>query len=384
MRPGIPEKTSPVVAWIVVSASLWVLVGPVLTNDFVEYWAAGSLNLAGDNPYDPGAMLEVEQAVGYAGDRVVMMFNPPLVLTVVMPFGALPYRIAARLWLALLGAALIWSCTILWDLSGGDTRRRWLVYACCIWFVPTLLSLILGQISILSLLGLALFMRFLRDGRMLAAGMTTVLLAIKPHLLYLVGFAIIVWWSRSRDKRFLSGVVLAGAVSCLVPVVFNPHVYAEYLQLDRWELLRDYSSSTLGAALRLVSGEIDRFRLQFIPMIPGVAYLAARLWSKRLEAWDWEREMPMLVAVSVATAAYGWVFDQVLLLVTAIPMIVVSIRERGWRLAVVVGFGTATTIATFYLASQDVNYFWYFWLPVVFVVAGFVVLESEVERVSGG
>lgn len=383
MRTGKPGKTGPVVAGIVLCSALWVLVGPGLTNDFVEYWAAGSLQLAGDNPYDPVAMLELEQAVGYAGDRVVMMLNPPPVLTFVMPFGALPYRTAALLWLTLLGSALVWSCTILWDLAGGEPRRLWMVYTCCIWFVPTLLSLLLGQISILPLLGLALFMRFLRDGEMLAAGMATVLLAVKPHLVYLVGIAIIVWWIRSRDMWFLSGVVLAGAFCCLVPLVFNPRVYEEFMLFDRWELLKDYSSSTLGAALRLTFGEIDRFRLQFLPMIPGLAYLVVRLWNRRSEEWDWEQEMPMLVAVSVATAAYGWVFDQVLLLVTAIPMVIVSIRERGWRLAVLVGFGTATLIAALSMALLDVNYFWYFWLPVVFVVAGFAILETGPQGARG-
>src|SRR6266481_6343587 len=54
---------------------------PVL--DFVEYWAAGRLFLAGDNPYSWDAMLELEKSVGMepyvspdTGEEMpLMMFN---------------------------------------------------------------------------------------------------------------------------------------------------------------------------------------------------------------------------------------------------------------------------------------------------------------------
>ena len=146
--------TGVAVAGFVLGIVVLLLFGPTMMNDFVEYWAAGALNLSGRNPYDPVLMLELQRSVGYAGDRALLMLNPPPVLTLVMPFGALPYRPAALLWLLLNTAALVWSCTILWDLAGGPRRLRWVAYICGVVFLPTLLALLLGQISILLLLGL--------------------------------------------------------------------------------------------------------------------------------------------------------------------------------------------------------------------------------------
>jgi hypothetical protein len=159
------------VVGIALGTAVLLLFAPPMMNDFVEYWAAGRLNLAGENPYDPVLMLELERSVGFAGDRALMMLNPPPALTLVMPLGALPYRQASVLWFVLHTAVLLWSCALLWNLAGGPRRMRWVAYLCGVIFVPTLFALFLGQISILLLLGLVLFLRFVRDGRMTAAGL---------------------------------------------------------------------------------------------------------------------------------------------------------------------------------------------------------------------
>src|SRR3954449_5872055 len=56
--------------------------------DFVEYWAAGRLNAAGENPYDPERIHEVEHEAE-EHPNTVLMWNPPWTLTLVMPFGLL-------------------------------------------------------------------------------------------------------------------------------------------------------------------------------------------------------------------------------------------------------------------------------------------------------
>ena len=360
--------TGVAVGGIVLGIVVLLLFGPTMMNDFVEYWAAGALNLSGQNPYDPVLMLELQRSVGYAGDRALLMLNPPPVLTLVMPFGALPYRPAALLWLLLNTAALVWSCTILWDLAGGPRRLRWVAYICGVVFLPTLLALLLGQISILLLLGLALFLRFVREGRMVAAGAATTLLLVKPHVVYLVGAALVVWWLRSRDRRVLLGVALGG-IGFLVPLAFNPAVYAQHFELSQVVSLTHFPTSTLGSLLRLAARDPNRFGLQFVPMVLGLAYLATRLRRSRFAEWDWDREMPLLVVVSLATAAYGWVFDQVVLLVAAIPMFAVAIRAGGVRLVAMIGFWTVTGAIAFTQAFRGVNSFWYFWIPFAFLLA---------------
>jgi hypothetical protein len=60
-------------------------------DDFVEYWAAGCLNVLGGDPYSGEQLFELQREVGWAKDVPLMMWNPPPALTIVMPFGLLPY-----------------------------------------------------------------------------------------------------------------------------------------------------------------------------------------------------------------------------------------------------------------------------------------------------
>jgi hypothetical protein len=357
-----------------VGVAVLLVYAPPMMNDFVEYWAAGSLLLAGQNPYDPALIFAVEQSVGYTGDRALMMINPPPALTLVMPFALLPYHQASVLWFVLNAVALLWSCAILWDLAGAPRRQSWVAYASGVVFVPTLFALLLGQISILLLLSITLFLRFERDGRMIAAGAATTLLLIKPHVVYLVGVALVAWWLRHRDWRVILGVAL-GSIGLLVPLVFNPAIYSQFAELTRNESLTHFSTSTLGTLLRLAARDPSRFGLQFVPMVLGFAYLAARLRRTRDSAWIWEREMPLLVVVSLATAAYGWVFDQVVLLVAATSMFAVAIRSGGIRLAAMSAFWMGAGAIAFTQAFMGVNSLWYFWIPFAFLAA-MIVLGS--------
>ena len=342
--------------------------GPLLISDFVEYWAAASLTLEGQNPYDPALMLAKENAAGFSGTQPLLMLNPPPVLTLVLPFGALPYRQAALLWLIVNTVALLWCCIALWDLAGGARGLRWVAFCCGLAFVPSLFSLRLGQFSILLLLGLTLFLRFERESRLTAAAAASTLLLIKPHVVFLVGAALAAWWIRTRDRRFLLGAV-ALIIMILVPLGFNSEVYGQYLQMSRTETLAHFSTSTLGTLLRIAVGDPSRFGLQFLPMVLGFAYLATRLRRYRNAEWDWGREMPALVTVSVATAAYGWVFDQVVLLVAGLPLLASAFRTGGIRLVAMLAFWLGVGAVAFAQAYFAVNSFWYFWMPHAFLVA---------------
>ena len=68
--------------------------------DFTEYWTAGRLNANGENPYDGTKMRDVQRSLGL-DDTAIMMWNPPWTLTLVMPLGLLPFRMAYGAWVLL-------------------------------------------------------------------------------------------------------------------------------------------------------------------------------------------------------------------------------------------------------------------------------------------
>src|SRR5262245_47955557 len=72
--------------------------GYKLPKDFPEYWAAGRLNLRGENPYDPARLLAAQQTADPGRRDAVMMWNPPPSLAVYMPLGLLAAPWASLLW----------------------------------------------------------------------------------------------------------------------------------------------------------------------------------------------------------------------------------------------------------------------------------------------
>ena len=293
-------------------------------DDFVEYWAAAKLTLAGENPYDPALLLPLQQAAGRDTDEAIMMWNPPWSLAVVLPLGLLPAREAQLLWLALNLVVAGFCGDRLWLLLGGSPARRWVGWAVTLAFLPTLFALQSGQISLLLLLGAVLFLECERRGWPVLAGAATVLLAIKPHLAYLVWVAILADAVCRWRVGVIFGGVVAGSMAVLIALAFNPHLLNQYADALGNRPPAQWVSPTLGTLLRLAFGE-ERFRLQFVPMGIGLAWFAWH-WMRTRHSWNWGEQLPLLLLVSFVTAPYGaWPFDMVLLLPAVLRMVAVCI-----------------------------------------------------------
>jgi len=349
-------------------------------DDFIEYWAAAKLTLAGQNPYDAGLLLPLQQANGRQTDEAVMMWNPPWSLAVVLPLGLVPAREAQLLWLAVNFAAILYCGDRLWLLFGGARDRRWVGWACVLAALPTLFALQAGQIGPLLLLGAVLFLECECRGWHFAAGAATVLLAVKPHLAYLVWTAILLDALRHGRWRIVQGGALAGLACALMPLAFNPHVWGQYAEALTHRPPSQWLSPTLGSLARLAFGE-DLFRLQFVPVAVGLAWFAWH-WKKTGPTWNWRDQLPLLLLVSFVTAPYGaWPFDMVLLLpavvwlvalkhLTLQPPSLAGEGERKLRRGRLVIAGlVAVNVCCLVLNVLKVSSFWFLWVsPVVLLL----------------
>lgn len=286
-------------------------------DDFVEYWAAGRLNAQGQNPYDGPLLLPLEREAGRDTDEPVMMWNPPWTLTFVMPIGLLQARIAQLLWLALSLVLVVGSADQLWIVYGGTSNRRWIAWLLALTFVPTLFVLHAGQIGPFILIGIAGFLIADRARMPWLAGACGVLMAIKPHLVYLFWIALAGWAIRQPKPmrwKVIAGGLIAGVIATLIPLASNPDVLTQYWEAIRHRTPDQWKSPTIGSYLREGLGE-QQFGLQFAPTLIGLAWLAVHVWWNRNRTWIWTEQMPMLLLVSFVTASYGaWPFDLVILL----------------------------------------------------------------------
>jgi hypothetical protein len=336
--------------------------------DFVEYWAAGRLLAQGHDPYDVVAIEDLQRQVGHTAEPI-LMWNPPWALPLVLPLGLFACRTAHLIWLLLHLAVLLGCADRLWQLYGGPAELRWLGWLLGLAFLPSAMALLAGQISPLLLLGATGFLCCQRRGWDWLAGASAALLGVKPHLASLFWLALLLWCLRTRRWRVLLGGAGAGLAALGVALCFDPDVLGHYARALADRPPAQYRSPTLGTLLRLAVGD-GSFRLQFLALLPGLAWFVP-YWLRHRRDWDWPERLPLLLLVSLLTAAYGaWPFDLVLLLPAVLqPAAALARAARpGVQLLAGAGYLVINGLALLLLVRQ-VEYLWFIWLTPALLLA---------------
>jgi hypothetical protein len=341
--------------------------GRLVNADFVQYWAAGRLNLSGDNPYSPEYLLPLQLSAGLPGGIPIMMWNPPWTLAIAMPFALLPYAWAQIAWLVVGLAILLFSAHWLWGYFSGPRPRRWVSLVVLATFLPGLFALRMGQISPLLLLGLVGFLYFERQDRGWQAGLCASLLAIKPHLLYLFWMALLLWAIRRRAWSYPLGVAAAILLATAVALLANPSALQQYLYASSTYPPIGWKTPTLGGLLRYVF-DSRHLWLQFAPAAVGTLWFLS-YWGRQRQSWRWSAQISLLTTVSLTTAAYGWDYDLILLLVPVVQVGAV-VAAKPWDLkasAIVSGYLLINVLALG-LNIMQVGAFWFFWMAPAYLL----------------
>lgn len=200
------------------------LFGPVAapaSSDFIAFYAAGKLALAGTPvlAYDRATHAAVENAVAHAGIVYQFFFYPPVFLLLCAPLAFLSYPAAFAAFItASLGAWLL-------------VMRRILRQPGWTWCIPVLAypsvfwTLGQGQNSFLTsaLLG---GMTLLLDSRPVVAGVLLGLVCYKPHLALLVPIALAAggYW-----RTFIAAAVTVAVMVALSFILFGMETWHAYL-----------------------------------------------------------------------------------------------------------------------------------------------------------
>jgi hypothetical protein len=365
-----------------------ILVTPenLAADDFGHFWAAGKLTLAGQNPYDPRAILEVLYQVGRLPDNssiVSVMLNPPWTLPIVMLFGMISYYVSRLLWLLIGIMVIMVSTTILWSIYQGPKHSQWLAWLLAFTFTPTVSTLQKGQFTPLILLGFTGFLlvddklnrqdsqRFTKWQSIIIAGISISLMAIKPQLLYLIWLALLLWcWHQRKWMILIAGCVLL-AIEIAIPSVFNPSTIRQYLQNIAEYPITEWATPTIGSYLRVLFG-LEKFWLQFLPTLLASIWFIY-YWFHHRKNWSWTDEMPLLTIVSLVTNPYSWTYDLVLLLpvivYVAAGMVVQAHPLKNNKVFIIVILLYVILDILNILLHTQFNEFWFGWFaPGIFLL----------------
>lgn len=290
--------------------------------DFISFWAAGKLALAGQAPlaYDFAAHRAVElQATSVAG---IPFGYPPAFLIPAAPFALLAYPLAAPLWVVATWAAFA--------VAVRRWRREafWLAMA----MPPVLLNAITGQAGFLIA---ALFVggAGLLPKRPLLGGVLLGLIVLKPQLGLVIPFAL----AAGREWRAFVGAALSSAgLLALGLLLFGLESYRAWL--GSADLFSHVVADGLAGWHRMAS-PYAALRFAGVEAAPawiahGAVALAAVAFCGLL--WHHSRDrgarMSALAAATALASPYLFGYDT-LLLVVPLAWLVARGRHALWLAA---------------------------------------------------
>lgn len=278
-----------------------------VTRDFVVYWATGQQLAHHGDPYDTEALARIERAAGFPGGHgALYMRNPPWALLLALPLGFLNLTLASFMWAIALLACQVVSGWLIWIMHGRPPNH---IYSLLLSFAPSLMCLFMGQTTLIGLLGLTLFYR-LHKSQPFAAGWALWLCSLKPHLFLPFGIALLVWMVVSRQYRILAGAISSLAVSCLAVYLIDPSAWIAYSAIMHAPAITREPIPCLSVAMRL-SISPPSIWLQYLPSALASCWAVIYYWRNR-GTWNWLGNGNLLLLVSIVTAPYCWIYDQVL------------------------------------------------------------------------
>jgi Glycosyltransferase family 87 len=288
-------------------------------HDFLEYWASARLLVHHADPYSKDLLAQVEGEAGVgSGPDTLVGLNPPYSLAFFLP---LAFFTDPR------SAGIFWTVVLFTGIAL-SLRTHWFAYL----YPPVFACLLGGQSAALLLLGVTLFLKYHR-AKPWAAGLSLLLLGLKPHLFVLFGIALLAWVMMRKAYAILwtpaAGLVILSAI--VTPL--RPQVWADYLRMGRTHGIAHWF-------LPCVSGWLRRLVhpswvwLQILPLAVGCVW-ALWYFRRHRTAWDWTTHGSLLLMVSLAVSPYEWFTDEIAIL----PAIIAGI-SRGRSLVPFAVFST--------------------------------------------
>ena len=284
-------------------------------SDFVQYWAAGQLLTHGANPYDAVAAFKLESVAARGTIYPQITLSPPIIFVMIAPLGFVSAKTGAVLWTVLLAACMVISVQMLWMLHGQRTGG---IHFLCYCFAPVLACQMSGQIGVFLLTGIVLFL-YLHKRRPALAGAALVVCITKFQLFLPFGAVLIFWALRGKQYRILAGIGAALLVLSAFPVVFDRHIWSQYVSMMSSTRPAEIPVPSLSRMFRVITHRDSRW-LEFVPVVVGCIW-AIGFYYRRRNDWNWHEHGLPLLLVSIACAPYMWFTDEVVL----VPVILAAL-----------------------------------------------------------
>lgn len=310
--------------------------------DFSAYWKSAEMLLNGANPYDmPPDRTYLIDVPNYLRPGIeyfyARVWGPPLVLSVLVPFGFFSLATAKTIFTFLTYFSFLGCTVLLYSLYGLGKQLSRLRVLLLLLLVPWGLyfyALAWGAPGWIFIDGIVLALWLIRYDRKFWAGIALSLCCFKPHLFGFLAVAIILRSIREGDYKLAQGGALGTLFMALLPLIIQPHIYSMYLEFVGSKVPHQYTGASLGSFLHSAIDPPQGYLL-YLPLILAVAYEI--LWGSKRCYPTLDYFIAMLTPVSVFVAPYAWGHDYLValpILFIGIMLIEDRIRAKDWELSI--------------------------------------------------
>lgn len=289
-------------------------------QDLTQYWAAA--HLVRQNPYSTDLVSALEKAAGVnVVQPPLVLKNPPWAIPFILPLGLFTYHVAFAWW-TVLSVVIVTGCVgVIWRRL--ERAESLLALFLPLVFGPTIILLLLGQWTVLVLLGITGFLIALEHRRDWNAGAFLLLVMGKPHVVLLFLLAILFWIIQARRWKILYSAALSLVGSCLIVLALNPHIFAQFLLRTREVVDEKVPYPNLGGLLYILTGN---HTLALLPQIIGILWLIF-YWTRRRQTWDWSTDGMLVLVSSIACSYYSYPYDEILVLPALVAVLLTGNRK---------------------------------------------------------
>lgn len=339
--------------------------------DFRAYWGASRLLANSENFSDPELMHQIQQqSTDVFEDETLMTWNPPWLLAWLLPFAVLPLDRSSWLWF-LTNIVLIYSSVVLlWRVFCGneDSQRKiWIPFILTFFYIPTLTTLLVGQITGIVLFGLAGFLFFNQKHKLFASGAFLALTTVKPQLVFVTLPILLLELIRQRRWRAIAGFLVPILIGTALVFLFRPTFVPEYIESMSGSALTRRIVPTLPFVLSEATG---MSLVQFIGAPVVLVVIGWWYYRQRNNPIEMQDLLIVTLLLSMLFTPFAWSFD-------ALVLILPLIRLAAWAVEGKFSRPVATTLMVVFIAANAIAFYqrtlqvwdWqFFWFPAVMVV----------------
>jgi hypothetical protein len=244
-------------------------------------------------------------------------------------------------------------------------------------FAPALCAFCTGQSSPFLLLGFSLFLRYYQR-RPFLAGVSLLLMAIKPHLFLVFWMVLLVDCIYRRRFLVFLGGLSALAAGTAFAMCLDAHIWQHYFAMLRAATLDTEFFPTMSMLFRLFVHSSATWLL----FVPSALALLWGIWyyTHNRSVWDWRVHGMLLMLVTVLVSPYGWFSDEIVLL-PSLAFAVTFPNKRKHSLRVLVAINSVALLVLL-AAHATLTSGGYVWTPLawltwfLYATAGMVKMEG--------